>query len=196
MKRILIITAIVIACLGGLYIYLTWGKAPTKGNEKATVELTKAQELLVETNNPIESEQISSDSTTDQKTLNDIRFGNWTDNDWYDNDYFRFLRQTFNDCLAGKIEMEELAPYKSLLSSKFVIGEASPFILGGLLVDLIFIDAPDKVFSVHIYSDVNEASETVTGYKIVGFMLNDGDSGFTKEMILELVKEHPENQLW
>ena len=27
------------------------------------------------------------------KSLNDIRFGNWTDKDWLDNDYFRTLRK-------------------------------------------------------------------------------------------------------
>lgn len=254
MKRTLIITAIVIACLGGLYIFLTWNnngnprfmhhrynkvvteplaklgiadaqyrmglfclygngesepttneienavywweKASAKGNEKATIELAKAQELLEKTNHPIESKQILSDSTTNQETLNDIRFGCWTEKDWYDNDYFRFMRQAFNDCLVGKREIEGLTPYKSLLSSKFAIMDANPFIMGGLFVYFTFIDAPDKVFSVCIYSDVNEDSGTVTGYEIFNVSLQDEDSGFTKDEILKLVKEHPEHKLW
>ena len=131
-----------------------------------------------------------------QESLNEIRFGKWTQADWYDNEYFRFLRETFNDHLEGKIEIAALTPFQPLLHSKFVILQVNPFLMGGLLVDLIFIDFPEKVFTTNIYSNVDEKTEKVVDYSVRGFQLNEDDSGLTKEDILEIIKEHPENKLW
>jgi hypothetical protein len=131
-----------------------------------------------------------------KKSLNEIRFGNWTKKDWYDNDYFRFLRQTFNNYLAGKLEMKALDPYKSLLHSKFAIYNCVEFLGGGLLVYFIFIHSPDKLFIANIYSHVDEVSETVMRYEVRSFGLYDDDSGFTKNKILEFIKKHPEEKLW
>lgn len=168
------------------------GNGGHKQNAETIAEQTSQPELI-----PInENTEPTNDSISTSKSLNDIRFGNWTDKDWYDNDYLRFLRQTFNDFLAGKIEREDFIPYKSLLHSKFIIGEVEKFLLGGLYVYIVFIDAPDKVFTTNIYSDVDEVSGVITGYEVRTLRLHEEESGLTKKMILELIKEHPENKLW
>ena len=132
------------------------------------------------------------------KSFNDIRFGNWTSKDWYDNDYFRFLRKCFNDCLKG-VESEntiDLQDYKSVLNSKFFIYNAQPYIGGGMFIILGFLDNPEKVYKTAIYSDVDVDKEIITGYRLFGFSEDDEPSDITKEEVLQLIKEHPENKLW
>jgi hypothetical protein len=136
-------------------------------------------------------------SNEGKKPGNEIRFGNWTEKDWYVNDYFRFLRQYFDASYKGEIEDSRLTPYKSLLNGQFSILRVGPYIAGGLYIDLIFIDSPDKIFTTSVYSEVDEVSETITGdYTLSGFRLAEEPSGITKAEILEIVQEHPENKLW
>lgn len=92
--------------------------------------------------------------------------------------------------------LKSLKPYKSLLKGKFVIGSAEPFIFGGMFIYLTFLDAPDKIFSTSIYSIVDVSSGTVFEYSITRFNLTEEESGITKEEILKMIKEHPENKLW
>lgn len=131
------------------------------------------------------------------KSLNDIRFGSWTKKDWYDNDYFRALRKYIDACYNGEIKNEHLEPYKSVLKGKFVIGNVEPYMLGGLFITIIFIDAPDKLFDASVYSYVEEESEEITGYEVRGLRIReDEESGLSKNEILAIIKEHPENKLW
>ena len=131
------------------------------------------------------------------KSLNEIRFDNWTVDDWYENDYFRALRSHFDACYKGEIEDKSLEPYKSLLNGQFIISDAKQFIAGGLFIDLLFIDAPNKIFRTNVYSYVDVVSETVTGYSVRDFMVDESELEMTKEEILKIVKEHPEiKYLW
>jgi len=131
------------------------------------------------------------------KSFNDIRFGNWTENDWYDNDYFRFLRKCFDDCLKG-VESENtinLQDYKSELNSKFFVFEAEPYIGGGMFITLGFLENPGKLYQTAIYSVVN-SDGTISEYSLRGFRAKDETWDITKEEILQLKEEHPENKLW
>ena len=55
--------------------------------------------------------QPESDSL-ERKSLNQIRFENWTEEDWVDNDYYRCIRETFDSYLAGEIEFSSLDEYR------------------------------------------------------------------------------------
>lgn len=130
------------------------------------------------------------------KSLNDIRFADFKDEDWLDNDYIRCLRMYIDDYKNGKVEDSTLDKYKDKIQGQFVIGSAEPYLLGGLFIQFIFVDSPSDIFSVWVYSEVDEDTERVTGYSTRGITFEDENSGFTKERILELVKEHPELKLW
>ena len=137
------------------------------------------------------------DKTSPQKSLNDIRFGDWTEKDWYDNEYIRCLRKYFDDYLGGKEEIDEdIETYKKSFSGKFVILDENPYLMGGLLIYFCFIDYPDVVFITNVYSDVDIESEKVTGYMVKSIRVDDTESGLTKKELLQLIKEHPENKLW
>ena len=43
---------------------------------------------------------------------------------------------------------------------------------------------------------VNEDTESVTGYEVRAFTLDEKESGLTKEQLLELIDEHSELKLW
>lgn len=137
------------------------------------------------------------DSTSNvSKGLNDIRFGNWTDKDWLDNDYFRTLCKYIDACYKGEIKDEVLEPYKFALKGKFTIYQAEPFIAGGLFIYFIFLDVLNKIFNTWIYSYVDENTETVVDYQVRGVKIIEEDSEFTKEEIVSIIEEHPENKLW
>ena len=128
--------------------------------------------------------------------LNAIRFANFQNEDWLDNDYIRCLRNYIDDYNNGKIKDENLDLYKEKIRGQFVIWSSEPFLLGGLFIQFIFLDSPNDIFSAWVYSDVDEVKKTVTGYSVRDIRLEDEESGFTKEEILRLVKEHPENKMW
>ena len=130
------------------------------------------------------------------KSLNDIRFANFNDNDWLDNEYIRCLRKYLDDYNSGKIQNESLDSYKEKVKGKFVIAWAEPCYFGGLFLQITFIDYPDDVFSSWIYSGVDEVQEKVIDYEVRSFSLNEEKSGFTKAEILEIMEEHPELKLW
>lgn len=132
-----------------------------------------------------------------RKSLNQIRFENWTDEDWVDNDYYRCIRETFDSYLAGEIEFSELDEYRELLPGKFFIGFVEPFIYGGLFIQISFIDAPEKIFQTSVYSFVDKEKQELTGkYEMRGFKMLDVESGLTKEIAERLLKEHPEYKLY
>lgn len=130
------------------------------------------------------------------KGLNDIRFANYTDNDWLDNEYIRCLRRYIDDYNGGKIKNKELDQYKGMLKGKFVIGWAEPYLMGGLFLQIIFVDYPNDMFNAWVYSTVDEETETVLDYEVRSMGYDEEKSGFTKTQILELMKEHPELKLW
>ena len=130
------------------------------------------------------------------KGLNDIRFADFDEYDWLDNEYIRCLRKYLDDYNSGKIKNEGLEQYKEFMKGKFVIGWAEPFMMGGLFVQFIFIDYPEHIFAAWVYSGVDEEKEEVLDYEVRCVSLDEEKSDFTKEDILELVKERPEYKLW
>ncbi|MBR5864358.1 MAG: membrane lipoprotein lipid attachment site-containing protein [Alistipes sp.] len=139
----------------------------------------------------------ASDEEMNFKPLNEIRFGSWSDQDWLDNDYFRHLRKHIDKWLAGEVECPELEKYKAQIGeSRFVIINAEPFVLGGMFIDFAFVEVPNLLFQVNVYSDVDEEKAVVTDYSVRAIKLADDKAPFTKEHILHIIKEHPENKLW
>ncbi len=106
------------------------------------------------------------EDTIGGKSLNDIRFEGWTDEDWADNDYLRELRAYFDAYNAGKFENEELAEYKEVVQGKFFMGWIRPSLFGGVDIDFLFLDHPNYCFRALVYGDVDYETETVTDYEV------------------------------
>ena len=129
-------------------------------------------------------------------SLNDIRFSDFTAEDWLDNEYIRALRTYLDQYNAGKVENENLEPYKDKIKGKFVIGNTEPFLGGGMFIRIVFLDMPDRFFAAWVYSFVDEDAKKVTGYEVRSVSIQEERTGFIKEEILEIVKEHPELKFW
>ena len=163
------------------------------GNVNSVIAATK-DSMEISTS---ESSLSETDSISEGKSLNDIRFANFTDEDWLDNEYIRTLRRYLDDFNNGEIEDYELEPYKDDVKGKFVIENVEPFLLGGLFIQVIFIDKPENVFNSWVYSDVDEESDRVMSYSVRRVSL-DGEwrNELSREQIFQVMKEHPELKLW
>ena len=149
-----------------------------------------------EGNKEVENVKQDSISTDDTKILNDIRFEGWTEKEWLDNDYIRTLRNYVDAYNRGEIEDSTLIPYKELLKGKFVVESIEEFLLGGVFMNITFIDEPEKVFIAWVYSEVNPDTEEVGPYECRHFQFEDGLIGCTKEEFSKLMSEHPEVKIW
>ncbi len=174
-------------------LFVSCGNLSSKVQTTDTDNTAVIQANVVSGDHDTQENNISQDT---EKSLNEIRFGNWTEKDWQDNGYYQFLRQTFNDYLNGYLKTELLAPYKSLLQSKFVVGSAEEFRFGGMLVYIMFLEAPDDIFRTTIYSYVDKNTRKVIGYELRTFTLTEEKSNLTQKDILEFNKEHPEHKIW
>lgn len=151
----------------------------------------------LEANNEKDSCMQAENDSINEKSLNDIRFSNFKDKDWIDNDYIRALREHIDAYKRGKVKDDELDKYKDDIQGKFVIGHTEPFLLGGLFIEFIFVDKPEKIFSVWVYSEVDEQKKSITGYSVRSIQLEEQSSGFTsKQQILQTLKDHPEYKMW
>ena len=131
-----------------------------------------------------------------KKSLNDIRFAGWTEKDWLDNEYIKTLRNHIDACLQGKISDSQFEKYKDELSGKFMIGSIEPYIMGGVFIQFCFIDRPNKIFSTWVYSKVDEETETVYDYECNGLEMEEYESDLTKEEMIRISEEHPEQKIW
>ena len=136
------------------------------------------------------------DTIGKQKTLYDIRFDGWERSDWLDNEYIRTLRKYLDDYNRGKISNTNLDPYKEQVKGKFVVYDINPYLLGGVLIRITFLDMPDRVFSSWIYSNVDEQKEIVESYEFRSISIEEETTGMTKEDILQAVKEMDGLKLW
>lgn len=134
--------------------------------------------------------------TLPNKSLNDIRFAGWTDKEWLDNEYIRALRKHLDAYNKGKIIDIHLDEYKEDIKGKFVIGNIEPYIFGGAFIQFCFIEKPNKIFSVWVYSDVDVKTEAISNYECRRLKQEDFEIDFTKEELLQITKEHPEIKLW
>ena len=189
MKNYLLILALLIAGCGNQH-----PKSVATTQSIETRQLNSTADNIIEKNDIAELQDSTNNITGG---LNAIRFRNWNQKDWRDNDYFRALRKYIDACYKGEIENQDLEPYKSALKGKFVIGNAEPFIMGGMFISIVFLDMPNKIFDTRVYSEVDEELEKITKYEVRGIHVRqDEESGWTKEEILAIIKEHPEHKLW
>ena len=130
------------------------------------------------------------------KSLNDIRFANFTEKDWLDNEYIKVLRKYIDMFLKGNVKNEGLEPYRDDVRGKFVIANIEPYLLGGLFIQIIFIDKPENIFTAWVYSDVDEKAEKVVDYSVRSLVMDEMKNDMTKEQIFQQMKEHPELKLW
>ena len=136
------------------------------------------------------------ENDTTKKSLNDIRFAGWTEKEWLDNEYIRTLRQYLDDYSQGKIENEELEPYRHLTKGQFVVGQIEPFMLGGVFMYIMFVDDPEKVFTVCVYSEVNSETEEIGKHEVRSIEYQSEVPGMPKELLQQIMKEHPEQKVW
>ncbi len=144
----------------------------------------------------VESVQQDSISGNASKVLNDIRFDGWTVEDWLDNNYIRTLRDYVDAYNRGEIEDSTLTPFKELLKGQFVVERIEEFLLGGVYMNITFVDDPEKVFIAWVYSEVNPDTEEVGPYECRDFRFEDRLIGCTKEELLKIKAEHPEMIFW
>lgn len=181
-KNILVIIAIVLPLL-----MLTSCMHMEKTSEQASNDTIST---------PVDSVVTEEEGEGEFGGLNAIRFNHFTDEDWVDNEYIRSLRQYITDYNEGKIEDEELDAYKGKIRGQFTVFSISPFIGGGALIHIVFLDNPDDIFTAWVYSSVDEKTETILDYSVRSIKIEEEKSGLTKEDIQEIIKEHPENKLW
>ena len=146
--------------------------------------------------NPDVTAYESIEDTTSTETLNDIRFDGWTMKDWVDNEYIREVRRYIDAYNAGEITDPYLDEYREFIQGKFVIGDINPGLWGGAFMYIVFFDHPDKMFSVLVYSDVDEEKRTISNYQCMGLKLEDTNANFTQEEILQFLKQYPDHRLW
>ena len=136
------------------------------------------------------------DTIGTRKTLNEIRFDGWERSEWLDNEYIRTLRKYLDNYNNGLVSNPTLDPYKEQIKGQFVVYDINPYLLGGALIRITFLDMPDRVFSSWIYSNVDENKEIVESYEFRSIGIEEETTGMTKEDILQAIKEMEGLKLW
>lgn len=136
------------------------------------------------------------DTIGTRKTLNEIRFDGWERSDWLDNEYIRTLRKYLDDYNNGIVSNPALDPYKEQIKGQFVVYDINPYLLGGALIRITFLDMPDRIFSSWIYSNIDEKKEMVESYEFRSINIEEETTDMTKEDILQAIKEMEGLKLW
>lgn len=136
------------------------------------------------------------DTINTRKTLNDIRFKNWDRNNWLDNEYIRTLRIYLDDYNNGIVSNPILDPYREQIKGQFIVYDIYPYLLGGALIRITFLNMPNRVFCSWIYSNVNEKKEIVESYEFRSISIEEETTDMTKEDILQAIKEMDGLKLW
>lgn len=136
------------------------------------------------------------DTIGTRKTLNEIRFNGWERSEWLDNEYIRTLRKYLDNYNNGLVSNPALDPYKEQIKGQFVVYDINPYLLGGALIRITFLDMPDRVFSSWIYSNVDEKKKIVESYEFRSISIEEETTDMTKEDILQAIKEMEGLKLW
>lgn len=131
-----------------------------------------------------------------QKSHNDIRFGNWGDEEWSDNEYIRTIRKYIDSYNNGTVANEDLDNYKDKIAGQFVVANIEYFIYGGLSIMFFFIDNPEIIFDAWVYSYVDEAKEIVLDYELRNISVITEESGLSREQVLNDLKNNPLIKVW
>ena len=183
----------------GFTMSCSGSKTPEKNTPQDSTQTAKkdsTKQLGVDSLDTEGDSLLFTEEEGEDESLNEIRFANFKDEDWLDNDYIRTLRKYIDDFNNRKIKDEDLEPHRNLLKGKFVIGNIEPFMLGGMFIQITFIDYPENVFSAWVYSDVDAEKKKVTGYAVKHVRLEEEKIEFTREQILQEMEIHPELKLW
>lgn len=143
-----------------------------------------------------EIEDLLFDEMPSGRSLNDVRFDNWTEKEWLNNDYIKTLRNHIDACLNGGVSDEYFDKYKDEITGQFLVYAIEPFLGGGVFIRYCFVDRPNEVFSTWVYSFVDEENDTVVGYECRGIEKEDFETGLTKEDIENLLEEDENHRLW
>lgn len=158
--------------------------------------VSESQDAIIDKN--MHGEEMQNNSTSkssDNRSINEIRFDGWTDKDWLDNDYIRTLRKYIDAYCRREIKNPDIDQYRSIMQSKFAVLNIEPFIAGGTFITIVFLDNPQCVFNSWVYSEV-DSNYQVVDYVAKGLRLVETEYPMTKDEILEIIKEHPEHRLW
>ena len=93
-------------------------------NKSKEVDARADSTLVVNADSSQELEDVADNG----KSLNDIRFANFTEKDWLDNEYIRELRKYIDSFLKGNVKNEALEPYRGDIKGKFVIANLQPYL--------------------------------------------------------------------
>lgn len=157
------------------------------GTSKVDKQDTTTQEVVVDI------EEV----TTDESSLNEIRFANWGDEEWSDNEYIKAVRKHIDKLNNGEITDEMIEPFKHYLQGKFVITYMEPSYYGGAMVLFFFIDNPDIIFNAWVYSSVDVSNKAITDYEVRGsIIISDDYTGLTREEVMENLKNNPQIKVW
>lgn len=170
---------------------LTAKSVQSKGNRQLQPEETR---IWREMNAALEENMTDIQESAEVKSLNEVRFEGWTDQDWLDNEYIRTLRAYLNAYVQGEISDPTLDPYKEALRGKFGVWVIEPFILGGVLITILPIDDPQNLLEAWVYSEVQDGK--VIGYSVMTIKPSDTPSGVSKEEMAEIIAINPDIILW
>lgn len=163
------------------------------GNKSTEIANSEGVEVNIHNEEP--DSLLEEEEEEDFVPLNNIRFDDWDEEDWWDNDYIRAFRTYVDDFNAGKVEDETLSAYRDVTKSKFIVGAIEPCVFGGVMMKIIFFDAPEKLFSAWVYGIVDEDKKIVTDYE-VRFFEYKGNIEMTKDDILKMLKTDSRVKLW
>lgn len=128
--------------------------------------------------------------------LNTIRFEEWTEEQWLDNNYIRSVRLYIDAYNLGIVKEDKFDKYKSYMQGKFAVCEIDPFLGGGAMIYIVFMDNPSFVLGFWVYSFIEYSSLALSGYEIRHTDLTSEDSGYTIEEIEDIMKRYPQHKLW
>lgn len=128
------------------------------------------------------------------QTLNEIRFGHWTEEDWFSNDYYREIRTFIDDAQTLQADYPELKPHLELMKTPFVVVDANEAIYGGLQVHFIFEKSPNYYFSAWVYGVVEDGK--VVDYEVRHIFIADDNCPIARTDIVEVMQNEPRCKFW
>lgn len=160
------------------------------------IEIESTDPFVVKSYEPI----VMDDDEAEFGGLNSYRFDWWDDEDWGDNNYIRAVRLYIDAYRIGAVADENLD--NCLTNGDFVLYGIEPFITGGAYVSVVFVDSPEDVVAMWIYSfvdfkdDDGKIPDCISGYDVRSVEVKKFATNFTKQYIEKLLIEQPQIRRW